>query len=165
MAKVQELKIAPEFMEAQLNGLKNFEIRKNDRNFEVNDMLWLREWSNGEYTGRSASVSVTFITDYKQRPGYVVLSTRPVQLDTKKIVGKPIYQLKLLFYVGGRMEVTVTRVKKYNATWNNVVTVDGVPVAIAKSAHRAGQIAAYIQGMPADINDLWLQRELRKLIH
>lgn len=63
------------------------------------------------------------------------------------------------------MEVTVTRVKKYNATWNNVVTVDGVPVAIAKSAHRAGQIAAYIQGMPADINYLWLQRELRKLIH
>ncbi|WP_260158053.1 DUF3850 domain-containing protein [Levilactobacillus brevis] len=54
-------------------------------------MLWLREWSNGEYTGRSISVSVTFITDYKQRPGYVVLSTRPVQLDTKKIVGKPIY--------------------------------------------------------------------------
>lgn len=91
MAKVQELKIVPEFMEAQLNGLKNFEIRKNDRNFEVNDMLWLREWSNGEYTGRSASVSVTFITDYKQMPGYVVLSTRPVQLDTKKIVGKPIY--------------------------------------------------------------------------
>lgn len=91
MAKVQELKIEPEFMEAQLNGLKNFEIRKNDRNFEVNDMLWLREWSNGEYTGRSISVSVTFITDYKQMPGYVVLSTRPVQLDTKKIVGKPIY--------------------------------------------------------------------------
>ena len=84
MAKVQELKIYPEFMEAQLNGLKNFEIRKNDRNFEVNDMLWLREWSNGEYTGRNISVSVTFITDYKQMPGYVVLSTRPVQLDTKK---------------------------------------------------------------------------------
>lgn len=36
------------------------------------------------------------------------------------------------------MEVTVTRVKKYNAAWNNVVSVDGVPVAIAKSAHRAG---------------------------
>lgn len=84
MAQVQELKICPEFMEAQLNGLKNFEIRKNDRNFEVNDMLWLREWSNGEYTGRNTSVSVTFITDYKQMPGYVVLSTRPVQLDTKK---------------------------------------------------------------------------------
>lgn len=84
MAKVQELKISPEFMEAQLNGLKNFEIRKNDRNFEVNDMLWLREWSNGEYTGRNISVSVTFITDYKQMPGYVVMSTRPVQLDTKK---------------------------------------------------------------------------------
>ncbi|WAD02611.1 DUF3850 domain-containing protein [Levilactobacillus brevis] len=84
MAQVQELKISPEFMESQLNGLKNFEIRKNDRNFEVNDMLWLREWSNGEYTGRNTSVSVTFITDYKQMPGYVVLSTRPVQLDTKK---------------------------------------------------------------------------------
>ena len=63
------------------------------------------------------------------------------------------------------MEVTITRVKKYNATWNNVVSVDGVPVAIAKSAHRAGQIAAYIQGMPAEINDLWLRRELSKWKH
>lgn len=60
------------------------------------------------------------------------------------------------------MEVTVTRVKKYNAAWNNVVSVDGVPVAIAKSAHRAGQIAAYIQGLPAEVNDLWLKRELKK---
>ncbi|MBT9677967.1 hypothetical protein EFE25_04675 [Levilactobacillus brevis] len=62
------------------------------------------------------------------------------------------------------MEVTVTRVKKYNATWNNVISVNGVPVAIAKSAHRAGQIAAYIQGLPAEVNDLWLKRELKKIM-
>jgi len=62
------------------------------------------------------------------------------------------------------MEVTVTRVKKYNATWNNVISVNGVPVAIAKSAHRAGQIAAYIQGLPAEVNDLWLKRELKKMV-
>jgi len=36
-------------------------------------------------------------------------------------------------------------------------------VAVAKSAHRAGQIAAYIQGLPAEDNDLWLKRELNKL--
>lgn len=62
------------------------------------------------------------------------------------------------------MEVTVTRVKKYNATWNNVISVNGVPVAIAKSAHRAGQIAAYIQCLPAEVNDLWLKRELKKIM-
>ncbi|MCT3569107.1 hypothetical protein [Levilactobacillus brevis] len=62
------------------------------------------------------------------------------------------------------MEVTVTRVKKYNATWNNVISVNGVPVAIAKSAHRAGQISAYIQGLPAEVNDLWLKRELKKIM-
>ncbi|AJA81546.1 hypothetical protein L747_00765 (plasmid) [Levilactobacillus brevis BSO 464] len=45
----------------------------------------------------------------------------------------------------------------------NVVSIDGVPVAIAKSAHRTGQIAAYIQGLPSEVNDLWLKRELSKL--
>lgn len=42
------------------------------------------------------------------------------------------------------MKVQITHVKKYNAGWNQVITVDGTPVAITKSANRAGQIAAYI---------------------
>ncbi|MEF7475241.1 hypothetical protein FEZ51_08440 [Pediococcus stilesii] len=57
------------------------------------------------------------------------------------------------------MKITITRVKKYNAQWNNVVCVDGLPVAIAKSMNRAGQIAAYIQGMKAEVNDGTLKKQ------
>lgn len=36
-------------------GLKKFELRKNDRNFQVNDILYLKETVSGTYTGREIS--------------------------------------------------------------------------------------------------------------
>lgn len=77
MSKIHELKIAPEYMAALLTGVKNFEIRKNDRDFQVGDRLWLREWDNGKYTRREITAYVTYITSYQQKPGYVVMSTSP----------------------------------------------------------------------------------------
>lgn len=71
-----ELKIAPEYMQAQLDGIKNFEIRRNDKNFHVGQLLWLCEWAGGRYTGRKVTLEITFITDFHQQPGYVVLGTR-----------------------------------------------------------------------------------------
>ncbi len=38
-----ELKIQPKYFNAVLMGTKNFEIRKNDRDYHVGDRLWLRE--------------------------------------------------------------------------------------------------------------------------
>lgn len=35
--KVHKLKILPEYYNAQIEGKKNFEIRKNDRNYQVGD--------------------------------------------------------------------------------------------------------------------------------
>lgn len=59
------LRILPEYFEAQLNGDKKFEIRKNDRDFKVGQYLNLREWSKANgYTGRSVIVKITYITDY-----------------------------------------------------------------------------------------------------
>ncbi|WP_047999400.1 DUF3850 domain-containing protein [Lactiplantibacillus herbarum] len=77
MSKVHELKIAPEYMAAQLAGIKNFEIRYNDRDFQVGDQLRLREWDGSKYTRREITAYVTYITSYQQKPGYVVMSTRP----------------------------------------------------------------------------------------
>lgn len=70
-----DLKIKPEYFEAQLSGKKKFEIRRNDRDFKIGDLLKLREW-DGQYTGRDITVQVDYLTDYKQKPGYVVMSTR-----------------------------------------------------------------------------------------
>ena len=42
--KVHELKILPEYYKAQKAGKKNFEIRKNDRDYKVGDKLVLKEY-------------------------------------------------------------------------------------------------------------------------
>jgi len=46
-----ELKVAPEHYRDLADGKKNYEVRFNDRNFKVGDVLMLREFDNGQYTG------------------------------------------------------------------------------------------------------------------
>ncbi len=77
------LKIAPEYFEAQKAGKKKFEIRRNDRDFQVGDKLKLCEWNDG-YTGRDITVRIEYMTDYKQKPGYVVLGTKAVSYEIMK---------------------------------------------------------------------------------
>lgn len=81
-----ELKIQPKYFNAVLMGTKNFEIRKNDRDYHVGDRLWLREQTDGKFTGRKLTVYVTYITDYQQRDGYVVLGTMPLQHTSNNLL-------------------------------------------------------------------------------
>ena len=74
--KAIDLKIEPKYFEAQEKGNKNFEIRKNDRGYQVGDLLFLHEYENNQYTGRLLVRKVTYITSYKQKEGYVVLGTK-----------------------------------------------------------------------------------------
>ena len=46
------LKTETEYYQQVEKGNKNFELRKNDRNFQVGDMLYLEEVVNGTFTGR-----------------------------------------------------------------------------------------------------------------
>ena len=74
-----ELKIWPQFYKEVFYGRKNFEIRKNDRDFEVGDFLVLREFdiSKNEYTGASVMRKITFILHGNQfviEEGYCVMS-------------------------------------------------------------------------------------------
>ncbi len=50
---LHELKIDPKYYVAVLAGEKRFELRKDDRNYEVGDLLVLKEFKDGEYTGRT----------------------------------------------------------------------------------------------------------------
>jgi len=63
MKKTHELKTWPEYFEAIWDERKNFELRKNDRNFEVGDVLLLQEYepTTEVYSGRVIKVTVTYI--------------------------------------------------------------------------------------------------------
>lgn len=70
-----ELKCHPEFFEAVREGKKNFEIRFDDRGFQEGDGIRLKEYSPivDKYTGRDLFVQITYITDFEQKDGFVVL--------------------------------------------------------------------------------------------
>lgn len=86
-----ELKILPKYFDAVVNGIKTFEIRKNDRNYSIGDTLWLREFDNDDvyspewktysgYTGRGYFAVITYIFNLKDflniDEDYVVLGIR-----------------------------------------------------------------------------------------
>lgn len=71
-----ELKIYPKYFEDVTSGKKTFEVRKNDRNFQVGDILPLKEWDNIKYSGREVRAMVVYLLNDKfigVMPGYVVL--------------------------------------------------------------------------------------------
>ena len=59
--KIHELKILPEYYDAVRCGNKRFEIRKNDRDYQVGDKLILKEWYRGKFTGRQVERWVSYI--------------------------------------------------------------------------------------------------------
>ena len=82
MKMIHSLKTKPEYYEAVQRCEKRFEVRKNDRDFRVCDYLALNEF-DGEYTGRSMLVRVTYILDDKEycKDGYVIMNIQPCKVD------------------------------------------------------------------------------------
>lgn len=75
-----ELKITSQYYDASASGAKNFEVRKNDRNYHVGDVLHLRECNGPNiYTGREHYAKITYILDDSTylADGYVVLGLTP----------------------------------------------------------------------------------------
>ena len=60
-----ELKTWPKFFAPTLIGIKPFELRVNDRQYEKWDFLVLKEWdpATKEYTGRQITRQITYILD------------------------------------------------------------------------------------------------------
>lgn len=61
--KQHELKTWPEYFDAIKRGDKTFEVRRDDRGFQVGDKLRLREWmpKTQRYSGREITADITFI--------------------------------------------------------------------------------------------------------
>jgi hypothetical protein len=81
MISQHELKTWPKHFEAIFDRRKPFEFRYNDRDYKVNDHLYLREWTpaedyqlthKGEYTGREIRAVITYILDAnEEQPEFV----------------------------------------------------------------------------------------------
>lgn len=96
--KLHDLKIWPDLFVPAAMGEKTFEIRRADRDFQVNDHLRLREWDpeRQAYTGREIERRVTYvycdasILAGERKPviaaGFVVMSIVPVPFGQSRIV-------------------------------------------------------------------------------
>jgi len=80
---IHDLKCQPDPYWSIMQGVKRFEFRKNDRNFQKRDILHLREWAPdphhpefGHFTGRSCLVIVSYILSegFGLPEGYVIMS-------------------------------------------------------------------------------------------
>ena len=72
-----KLKIKSEHYVDVINGTKTAEIRYNDRNYQVDDILILNEIDSlGNFTGNNCVVIVTHVLNNNQylQTGYVMLS-------------------------------------------------------------------------------------------
>lgn len=65
-----ELKILPEYYRAVIERRKAFEIRRNDRNFQVGDELHLREHSGDGYERSMVALDVATIAQRQHKKLY-----------------------------------------------------------------------------------------------
>lgn len=125
------LKILPIYFDLQKDGIKNWEIRKNDRNFQVGDILNLNEWDEKKYTGRVLVVEViyTFKSSLTLKEDYVILSTKRLnkqdnngcwlELDGLKNGKNEIIDIEVGDYINGHI---VEKIEKEGTKVHYLVT-------------------------------------------
>ena len=76
--KVQQIRLAKSYFDDVANGIKTFELRKNDRGYKKGDILEMMEFADGKNTGRTVRVLVTYILeDYTGiEDGYCIMATK-----------------------------------------------------------------------------------------
>ena len=81
--KLHELKIKEEYACAKFYGRKLFEIRKNDRGFNVGDIVRYKviceQGKEPVYKSIEEKLfEITYITDFEQKDGFVVFGEKEV---------------------------------------------------------------------------------------
>lgn len=75
----------PEYYKAVQEGIKLFELRKDEDNVEAGDILILEEWWNGDFTGYSLKRKVIYVLrDIPQlglNDGYCIIGLDPTDPD------------------------------------------------------------------------------------
>ena len=72
------VKITPKYYIDVEKGVKNFEVRFNDRDYQLYDILHLREFADGEFTGREITKEICYILDSPEycKTGYVIIGMK-----------------------------------------------------------------------------------------
>lgn len=74
-SRIHEVKLSTDFWDDIRSGRKRFELRKNDREYQTGDRLVMREYANGNYTGRVIRTDIIYmLEDYPGlEEGYAIL--------------------------------------------------------------------------------------------
>ena len=83
---IHALKIKAKYLSEIMSGDKTFEVRKNDRDFRVEDFIGFNEVNEkGYYTGASQLVRINYILSDSEycKDGYVILG-----IEKHKIVAE-----------------------------------------------------------------------------
>lgn len=81
MPRIHEVKILQEYYDAVDKGLKTWEYRFNDRNYNEGDILILKEWNGDKFTGRRLTVQITYILREFSAllDGWVIMSVKKLK--------------------------------------------------------------------------------------
>lgn len=94
--KIHDKKITPEWFELRLKGLKDWEIRVNDCDYQAGDYMILREYDNGKYTQRGMIIRITNVA--KNVPylpnNVVILSTKDATTEEQDMIIKELNKLE-----------------------------------------------------------------------
>ena len=76
--KVHQIRLAKPYFDDVANGIKTFELQKNDRGYKKGDILEMMEFADGKNPGRMVKVLVTYILeDYTGiEDGYCIMATK-----------------------------------------------------------------------------------------
>lgn len=97
--RIHDLKTWPQFFDAVASRRKNFEVRRDDRDFQPGDWLLLEEWDPTDAgiprvhqqvgrTGRKLIRRITYVlrgrdaTDVRVQPGFCVLGLAAMEIGS-----------------------------------------------------------------------------------
>ena len=58
-----QIKISPKFFKDVCSGIKQFELRFNDRQYKVGDLVQMMEFEKDEYSGLFVIVEITYMIE------------------------------------------------------------------------------------------------------
>ena len=83
--KVHQIRLAKSYFDDVANGIKTFELRKNDRGYKVGDILEMMESVEGKNTGRTVKALVTYMLEEYTgiEDGYCIMAIKKMEESEK----------------------------------------------------------------------------------